>query len=88
MSRERLLRLKQILGDPKAKPPIEGIVPVSRSTWYRNVQNGLFPKSISISPRCVAWKASDIEELLNSWEETSDRPRYKQVSRKAKETYA
>jgi predicted DNA-binding transcriptional regulator AlpA len=68
MSRERLLRLKQILGDPRAKPPIEGIVPVSRATWYRCVQNGFFPKSISISPRCVAWKASDIEKLLKSWE--------------------
>ena len=25
----RLLRLKQIIGDPKANPPIEAIIPIS-----------------------------------------------------------
>ena len=29
----RLLRLKQILGDPKADPPVEPIIPISKSSW-------------------------------------------------------
>ena len=33
-------RLKQILGDAKANPPIDPIIPVSKSTWYEKVQSG------------------------------------------------
>jgi len=28
------LRLTQIIGNPKAKPPVLAIIPVSKSTWW------------------------------------------------------
>lgn len=53
-STEGLLRLKEVLE----------IVPVSRSTWYAGVQSGIYPSSISIGSRAVAWKASEIYAIV------------------------
>ena len=61
------LRLRQIIGDPKSGTP--ALIPVSRSTWWKGVQNGRYPKSIKISERCTAWKASDINRLINDFQE-------------------
>jgi hypothetical protein len=42
----RLLRLKQIIGDPRSDPPIEPIIPVSKSSWWEGVKSGRYPKAI------------------------------------------
>lgn len=34
------LRMPQIIGNPKADPPIPPLVPVSRSTWWDGVKAG------------------------------------------------
>ena len=39
---------------------------LSRATLYRKVQDGTFPKQITIGARCVAWLESDIEEWMNN----------------------
>jgi hypothetical protein len=57
------LRIKQIIGDPKAVPPIEPIIPVSRSNWWAGVKSGRYPKPIKLGPRITVWKASDIQSL-------------------------
>ncbi len=36
------LRLPQIIGNPKADPPIPPIIPVSKSTWWAGVKSGRF----------------------------------------------
>jgi len=59
-----LLRLSQILGNPKADPPIPAIIPVSKSTWWAGIREGRFPKPVHLSRRCVAWRLSDIKELI------------------------
>lgn len=59
-----LLRLRQIVGDKKAKPPIPPIFPVSRSTWLAGVKDGRYPKPVNISAKLVAWRAEDIRALL------------------------
>ena len=46
LTQPRLLRLKQIIGDPNADPPIPPIVPVSKSTWWEGVRTGRFPKPV------------------------------------------
>ena len=38
-----LLRLRQIIGDPKANPPVPAIIPVSRSSFYAGIQTGIYP---------------------------------------------
>ena len=58
------LRLHQIIGDPKADPPITAIFPVSRSSWWAGVRVGRFPKSVKLGPRTTAWRASDIRALI------------------------
>lgn len=65
MALSKLLRLKQIIGDPKAQPPIEPLVPVSSSTWWAGVNSGLFPKPVKIGPRVTVWREEDISELIN-----------------------
>ena len=59
---EKLLRLEAILGS--SKEGIEPIIPVSRSTWYRGIQAGRFPKPIKLSPGCSVWRESDIMQLV------------------------
>ncbi len=60
-----LVRLKKIIGDPKADPPIPAIIPVSKSTWWQGVKTGRFPQPVkSLGPRITAWRVEDIRALL------------------------
>jgi predicted DNA-binding transcriptional regulator AlpA len=58
------LRLHQIIGNPKADPPIPALIPVSRSTWWAGVKDGRFPKSVKLGPRTTAWRVEDIRALI------------------------
>ena len=58
------VRLKQIIGDPKAEPPVPAVIPVSRSTWWQGVKDGRFPKSIKLTPRTTVWLAEDIRAFV------------------------
>lgn len=60
------LRLKQIVGDPKAEPPIPAILPISRTSFLNGVKSGKYPKSIKLGERTTAWRVEDIRELINS----------------------
>lgn len=63
----RLLRLKDIIGDPKAKPPIPAIVPVAASTWWLGVRTGRFPKPHKkFGPRITVWLEEDIIKLVHN----------------------
>jgi prophage regulatory protein len=59
-----LLRLSQIIGNPKAKPPIPPIIPVKKSCWWAGVKSGRFPKPLKLGPRMTVWRSSDIVALL------------------------
>lgn len=61
------LRLSQILGNPKAEPPIPPIIPVGKSTWWAGIQSGRFPKGVKISQRTTAWRVEDILSLIESF---------------------
>lgn len=54
------LRLSQIVGNPKAEPPIPAIIPVGKSTWLAGVHTGRFPQPIKLGPRITVWKSEDI----------------------------
>lgn len=58
------VRLPNIIGDPKADPPIPPIIPVSKSTWWAGVKSGRYPKPIKLGPRITAWRVEDIRELI------------------------
>ena len=51
---EKLIRLPELLRT----------IGVSRATAYRYMESGRLPKPMKLSSRCVAWKASAINEWL------------------------
>jgi prophage regulatory protein len=59
------LRLPQIIGDPKATPPIPPIIPVKKSCWWDGVKTGRFPKPVKLG-RCTMWRVEDIRALIAS----------------------
>jgi hypothetical protein len=58
------VRIAQIIGDPKATPPMPPIIPVSRSTWWAGVKSGRFPKPVKLGPRTTVWNVDDIRKLI------------------------
>lgn len=59
------LRLPQIIGNPKANPPIPPIIPVSKATWWAGCASGRYPKPIKLSPRVTVWEIKKIRDLVN-----------------------
>jgi prophage regulatory protein len=53
---QRLLRLKQVLE----------LIPISRANWYAGVKAGRYPEPVHLGPRCVAWRESDIANVIGS----------------------
>lgn len=60
------VRLSQIIGDPKANPPIPAVIPVSKSTWWNGIKEGRFPQSVKLGPRTTAWRVEDIRRLIET----------------------
>ena len=58
------LRIRQIIGDPKASPPIPALIPVGRSTWWAGVAAGRYPAPVKLGPRLSAWRVEDILALI------------------------
>ena len=56
--------LSQIIGNPKANPPIPAIIPVKKSCWWEGVKSGRFPKAVKLGPRTTAWSVEDIRALI------------------------
>lgn len=50
----KLIRLSEVLDR----------YPVSRSTLYKQIKQGVFPRPIQISDRSVAWIESEISQIL------------------------
>lgn len=59
------LRLPQIIGDPKAEPPIPPLIPLKKSCWWDGVKSGRFPKPVKLG-RCTMWRVEDILALIAS----------------------
>ena len=53
---DRLLRIRQV----------EEITGLSRSSIYRLMQDGEFPRPVKVGPAAVRWRASDINTWLES----------------------
>lgn len=59
------LRLPQIIGNPKAVPPIPALIPVSKSTWWAGVKSGRYPQPVrTLGEHITAWKVEDILNLI------------------------
>ncbi len=61
------LRLPQIIGNPKANPPIPAIIPVSKSTWWAGVRSGRYPQPTrALSARITCWHVDSIRALVEA----------------------
>ncbi len=58
------LRLPQIIGDKRAKPPIPALYPISKSQLWKLVKEGKFPSPIKLGPRITAWRVEDIRQFI------------------------
>ena len=53
---DRILRLPAVLARTG----------LTRSTLYRKIEQGKFPRQIKISERCAGWRQSAVEEWLRN----------------------
>ena len=61
------LRLSQIIGNPKAEPPIPAVIPVSKSTWWAGVRSHRYPQPVrTLGVRITAWRVEDIRALIEA----------------------
>lgn len=58
------IKLSAIIGNQKSTPPIQPLIPISRTSWLDGVKSGKFPKPVKLGARSVAWKAEDIRALV------------------------
>lgn len=63
------LRLPNIIGNPKANPPIPPLIPVGKSCWWAGVRSGRFPRSVKIGRRVTAWRVEDIRAFIDGPEQ-------------------
>ena len=56
MTTTRLLRRREV----------EELVSLGRSSLYRHIERGTFPRPIVLGPRCVRWREDEIREWLES----------------------
>jgi hypothetical protein len=59
------LRLSQIIGAPKANPPIPPLIPISKSSWWAGCKSGRFPAPQKLGPRTTCWRVEDIRALID-----------------------
>ncbi|TVM34902.1 transcriptional regulator [Oceanidesulfovibrio marinus] len=44
---------------------VQRFIPVSSSTWWKGVREGIYPQPVRLSTRTTAWRAEDIHKLIN-----------------------
>lgn len=65
------LRLAQLVGNPKATPPIPGIIPASKSVIWLWVKQGRFPRPIKLGQRVTVWSVDSIRSYLEGLEKAA-----------------
>lgn len=56
------LRIWQILGDRRRG--VSPLIPISRSSWFKGINEGRFPKGLLLGPATRVWTVESIRELL------------------------
>lgn len=68
-SGNEFLRIRDILGDRRADPPIAPLLPISRSTWWKGVKEGRYPKGRKLSRNITVWRLSELLEFMEDLNE-------------------
>lgn len=65
LPREGYVRLWHIVGDKKKG--MQGLFPVSRSSFLAGVKSGLYPAPVKVGARMTAWRVEDIAALVEKF---------------------
>ncbi|MFO1225958.1 helix-turn-helix transcriptional regulator [Roseateles sp.] len=49
-------------------PDVEAATGIRKSTLYALMKRGEFPRCVQVTPRCVGWRARDVEAWINARE--------------------
>jgi len=52
-------------------PAILKLIPVGRSTWWKGVKDGRFPKGVKLGKNITAWRCEDIIKLVESFNDVA-----------------
>lgn len=56
------MREWQIVGNKKKQ--IQGVLPISRSSFLAKVRSGIYPAPVKLGVRITAWRVEDIRQLI------------------------
>ena len=45
-------------------PQVLARFPISKSTWWNGVKNGIYPSGVKLSKNTTAWLSTDIDQLI------------------------
>ena len=48
-------------------PQVLEIIPISKSSWWKGIQEGRFPKPVKLTERTSAWLRADIDALCDQF---------------------
>jgi predicted DNA-binding transcriptional regulator AlpA len=48
-------------------PQVLEILPISKSTWWKGIKEGRFPKPVKLTERTSAWLRADIDALCDQF---------------------
>jgi prophage regulatory protein len=58
------MRLSQIIGNPKANPPIPPVIPICKTSWWQGVKSGKYPTPLKLGQNTTVWRVEDIRALI------------------------
>ena len=68
----RYIRAYQIIGCSRRTPPVEPLIPISKSTLWLWVKEGKFPRGKKLSPRCTVWNEAEVMQFIANLEEPAN----------------
>ena len=57
-STDALVRIGKIIGP-------NGLIPVSRSSWYQGIRDGIYPKPVRLGKRTSAWRVYELMRVTD-----------------------
>jgi prophage regulatory protein len=55
--KDALVRISKIIGP-------NGLIPVSRSSFYQGISDGIYPKAVRLGKRTSAWRMSELMRVI------------------------
>ncbi|OHD24883.1 MAG: transcriptional regulator [Spirochaetes bacterium GWB1_59_5] len=46
-------------------PEVLAVFPVKKSTWWKGIKDGKYPKGVNLGGRITAWRVEDIRALIS-----------------------